>query len=179
MLLVANVTTQVATTMDSFEKQFENLDVQAEYVGTAMGNTTAMSTPQEDVDLLMQQVADEHNISLVHAMPVAGSLLPTPARVAAVEPPAPVPVAVDEEDELSRRLAELKVIDCPLWWWELRQCTASLPIHPQLLSMRTLQSPTGPLCTAHLWSETHTQRTLEWSERFILSFSPHAVAPRH
>lgn len=106
--LNSNNLEQVATTMDSFEKQFENLDVQAEYVGTAMGNTTAMSTPQEDVDLLMQQVADEHNISLVHAMPVAGSLLPTPARVAAVEPPAPVPVAVDEEDELSRRLAELK-----------------------------------------------------------------------
>jgi len=99
--------------MDSFEKQFENLDVQAEFVGTAMGNTTAMSTPQEDVDLLMQQVADEHNISLVHAMPIAGSVLPAAAVAAPAVPtePTPVPVAVDaEEDELSRRLAELKVI---------------------------------------------------------------------
>jgi len=109
--LTSNNLEQVATTMDSFEKQFENLDVQAEFVGTAMGNTTAMSTPQEDVDLLMQQVADEHNISLVHAMPIAGSVLPAAAVAAPAVPtePTPVPVAVDaEEDELSRRLAELK-----------------------------------------------------------------------
>jgi charged multivesicular body protein 1 len=98
--------------MDSFEKQFENLDVQAEFVSTAMGNTTAMSTPQEDVDLLMQQVADEHNISLVYDMPIAGSVLPAAAPAVPTQPTA-VPVAVDadpEEDELSRRLAELKVL---------------------------------------------------------------------
>ena len=32
---------QIATTMDSFEKQFENLDVRTEFMETAMSNTTS------------------------------------------------------------------------------------------------------------------------------------------
>jgi hypothetical protein len=33
--------------MDQFERQFENLDVQTEFVEQAMSNTTASSTPAE------------------------------------------------------------------------------------------------------------------------------------
>lgn len=107
--LNANNLEMVATTMDQFEKQFENLDVQSEFVQTAMGNSTAATTPQEEVDLLMQQVADEHNLSLVHNMPTAAQGMPAVATsVAAPTEAVPVPVAVDEEDDLSRRLAELK-----------------------------------------------------------------------
>ena len=43
---------KVSETMDEFEKQFENLDVQTEFVEQAMGNTSALSTPPEDVALL-------------------------------------------------------------------------------------------------------------------------------
>lgn len=44
-------------TMDTFEKQFESLDVQSEFVEGAMSNQAVLSTPEEDVSLLMQQVA--------------------------------------------------------------------------------------------------------------------------
>lgn len=52
--LKANNLEKVAATMDQFEKQFENLDVQSEFVEQAMGNQAALSTPEEDVNLLMQ-----------------------------------------------------------------------------------------------------------------------------
>ena len=42
--------------MDQFERQFENLDVQSEFVENAMGNQATLSTPEEDVNLLLQQV---------------------------------------------------------------------------------------------------------------------------
>ena len=54
------------------------------------------------------KVADEHNLSLVHDMPTAFSGVPNVAASVAT-PQAPVPVALAEEDDLSRRLAELKV----------------------------------------------------------------------
>jgi len=95
--LTANNLEQVATTMDNFEKQFENLDVQSEFVEKAMGNTTAMSTPQDQVDALMMQIADEHGLEMSQALPDANAL-PTPA---AAVPAAP-------EDDLSNRLAALK-----------------------------------------------------------------------
>ena len=46
---------QMAATMDQFERQFENLDVQSEFVENAMGNQATLSTPEEDVNLLLQQ----------------------------------------------------------------------------------------------------------------------------
>lgn len=54
--------------MDKFEAQFEDIDVQTQYMEGAMGNTTSLSTPQEEVDLLMQQVADEHGLELNHEL---------------------------------------------------------------------------------------------------------------
>lgn len=38
-----------------FEKQFENLDVQSEFVEQAMQNQAVLSTPEEDVNMLVQQ----------------------------------------------------------------------------------------------------------------------------
>lgn len=52
--LKANNLEKVAATMDQFEKQFENLDVQSEFVEQAMGNQAALSTPEDEVNLLMQ-----------------------------------------------------------------------------------------------------------------------------
>ncbi|CAG8650822.1 9688_t:CDS:2, partial [Ambispora leptoticha] len=59
---------KISMVMDKFESQFEDIDVQTQYMEGAMGNTTAMSTPQEEVDLLMQQVADEHGLELNHEL---------------------------------------------------------------------------------------------------------------
>mmetsp|Transcript_13357 Transcript_13357/g.25639 ORF Transcript_13357/g.25639 Transcript_13357/m.25639 type:complete len:216 (+) Transcript_13357:253-900(+) len=109
--LASNNMEQVATTMDNFEKQFSNLDVQANYVEQAMGNSTAMSTPQDQVDMLIQQVADEHNLSLAHSLPNAGITIPVSQAVAAGPASTPAQamgVEVDESDDLMRRLAELR-----------------------------------------------------------------------
>ena len=52
--------------MDKFESQFSDLDVQTSYMEDAMGSTTAVSTPQDQVDQLMKQMAEEANIELAH-----------------------------------------------------------------------------------------------------------------
>lgn len=45
--------------MDRFEKQFENLDVQSQYMESAMTSTTTQFVPENDVNSLMQQAADD------------------------------------------------------------------------------------------------------------------------
>jgi charged multivesicular body protein 1 len=52
--------------MDKFESQISDLDVQAVCVEEAMSSTTATSTPQDQVDQLLKQMADEANIELEH-----------------------------------------------------------------------------------------------------------------
>ena len=54
--LASNNLEQVANTMDQFEKQFENLDIQSEFVESAMNAQASLSTPEEDVNMLVQQV---------------------------------------------------------------------------------------------------------------------------
>lgn len=85
---------KVAENMDLFEKQFENLDVQTEFVESAMGNTSALSTPPEEVATLMQQIADEHGLEFATDLPSAGS-----TRVAEQR---------EKADDLSARLEGLK-----------------------------------------------------------------------
>ncbi|KAI8393614.1 Snf7-domain-containing protein [Radiomyces spectabilis] len=55
---------KISMVMDKFESQFEDLDVQTEYMEGAMAGTTTMTTPQNEVETLMQQVADEHGIEM-------------------------------------------------------------------------------------------------------------------
>lgn len=50
---------KISGLMDRFEQQFEDLDVQSGYMENAMSQTTTTTVPQNDVDSLMQQVADE------------------------------------------------------------------------------------------------------------------------
>lgn len=50
--------------MDKFETQFEDLDVATGYYETATSSATAVGTPQDDVDRLMHQVADEAGLEL-------------------------------------------------------------------------------------------------------------------
>ena len=86
----------VSNNMDQFERQFENLDVQTEFVEQAMGNTTAATTPPEDVAKLMQEVADEHGLEFAANLPEANQ---------EALPEAP---AAQKEDDLSNRLAALR-----------------------------------------------------------------------
>lgn len=96
-LLVSGNLQKMSETMDSFEKQFVNMEVQAEFMESAMAGSTSLSTPEGEVNSLMQQVADDYGLEVSVG-------LPQPAAHA-------VPTKQQEkvdEDDLSRRLAELK-----------------------------------------------------------------------
>ncbi len=90
--LNANKLEKVSETMDMFEKQFENLDVRTEFVEQAMGNTTALSTPPEEVAGLMQQIADEHGLELSTDLPAVATSAPQ----------------VQEKEDLENRLESLR-----------------------------------------------------------------------
>jgi len=90
---------KVTEVMDQFERQFEDMDVQSEYVETSINQTTALTTPQGQVDDLIQQVATEHGLELTEQL---GRIVPSKALPAAEQQ------AAEEQDELSQRLAKLK-----------------------------------------------------------------------
>jgi charged multivesicular body protein 1 len=93
--LASNNLEKIATTMQQFEKQFENLDLQTQVVDGVMSQQAALSTPEEEVSALMQQVADEHGLELQMGLPTG------PTGVTAQQQAAP-------ENELQNRLAELR-----------------------------------------------------------------------
>merc|ERR1712156_463532 len=55
---------KITCLMDNFEKQFENLDVQLNVMDGAMSQTTVTSAPQDAVEALMKQSAEEAGIDL-------------------------------------------------------------------------------------------------------------------
>merc|ERR1712224_1129499 len=104
--LAATDVEKVSALMDKFERQFEDLDVKTEYVSGTMNATTATSTPAEQVDLLIEQVADANNLELGEAFSQAGRPVgkKTP-KVQQQQPSAPVEVPADD---LEARLANLR-----------------------------------------------------------------------
>merc|ERR1711862_450063 len=65
---------KISAVMYKFEQQFEDLDVKTQYMEGAMNATTATSTPSEQVDELIERVADENNLELGDAFSEAGSI---------------------------------------------------------------------------------------------------------
>lgn len=59
---------KISMVMDKFENQLEDVDVQTSYMESTMGSTTATGMPQDQVDTLMQQVADQNGIELNHQL---------------------------------------------------------------------------------------------------------------
>lgn len=45
--------------MDQFERQFEHLDVQTQTMEEAMSGVTTLTVPEDQVESLMSQAADE------------------------------------------------------------------------------------------------------------------------
>eukprot|EP01123_Difflugia_compressa_P013888 TRINITY_DN6745_c0_g1_i1.p1 TRINITY_DN6745_c0_g1~~TRINITY_DN6745_c0_g1_i1.p1 ORF type:complete len:197 (+),score=39.16 TRINITY_DN6745_c0_g1_i1:16-606(+) len=90
---------QITEVMDKFERQFEDMDVQSEYVENTINQTTALTTPQGQVDDLIQQVAVENGLELTEQL---GRIVPSKAQ------PEVEQQAAVEQDELSQRLAKLK-----------------------------------------------------------------------
>lgn len=91
--------------MDKFEQQFEDLDVKTGYMENSMNATTVTSTPADQVDTLISQVADQHNLQLGDAFTEAGPIKGKTPSITTVEP-TKQPVAV--EDDLEARLANLR-----------------------------------------------------------------------
>jgi len=88
---------KISKVMDKFEKQFEDLDVQTKYMEGAMDQTTAMTTPEDQVKDLINQVADEHGLQVAADLDGAGM----------VGTALPATGEANAEDDLQRRLANL------------------------------------------------------------------------
>ncbi|XP_046918429.1 charged multivesicular body protein 1 [Dermatophagoides farinae] len=89
---------KISQIMDKFEKQFEDLDVQTTTMENSISSSTTVATPENQVDSLMQQVADEAGLELNMELPSAGqTTVGTKSTVAS-----------SEQDELSKRLAQLR-----------------------------------------------------------------------
>merc|ERR1712227_1152921 len=88
---------KISTLMDNFEKEFEDLDVQTSVMEGAMSRSTATNIPQDSVEVLMRQAADEAGLEL-------NMDLPGPAQSTVGQ----TTQASVEQDELSQRLARLR-----------------------------------------------------------------------
>jgi charged multivesicular body protein 1 len=97
---------QISKLMDKFEKQFEDLDVKTQYMEGAMNATTATSTPAEQVDDLISQVADTNNLELGEAFTQATAPIGTKKVQEQAQAVKPEPVAVG--DDLEARLNNLR-----------------------------------------------------------------------
>jgi charged multivesicular body protein 1 len=86
---------RIASVMDQFERQFEDLDVQSTYVEGAMAQSDASSVPGAQVDELISQVADEYHLSL------GAALATTPSRS---------PAAASTTDDLTARLEKMRAV---------------------------------------------------------------------
>uniref|UniRef100_A0A803K3F2 Charged multivesicular body protein 1b n=1 Tax=Xenopus tropicalis TaxID=8364 RepID=A0A803K3F2_XENTR len=61
---------KISALMDKFEHQFETLDVQTQQMEDTMSNTTTLTTPQNQVDNLLHEMADEAGMSYRKDWPV-------------------------------------------------------------------------------------------------------------
>jgi len=89
---------KMAQLMDKFETQFEDLDVQSSLMEQSMSDTTATSVPQDKVNALMGEVADEAGLEMKLDLPSSHQ--------------SAVGVSTDtvaaDQDQLSQRLARLR-----------------------------------------------------------------------
>merc|ERR1719346_311913 len=91
---------KISTLMDRFEKDFEDLDVQTSVMEGAMNQTTATNVPQDAVEQLMKQQADEAGLELNMDLPSAVNTTVGQSTQA----------TTSEQDELSQRLARLRQV---------------------------------------------------------------------
>lgn len=91
---------KISNVMEKFESQFEDMDVRTSVMEDAMGSATTLSTPKDQVDLLIQQVADEAGLEITDQLANAGSV---PSSIGT-----PSVASSTNEEQLSRRLAALR-----------------------------------------------------------------------
>ena len=90
---------KITQVMDKFEQSFDAIDVRSAYVEGAMNSSTATTMPEEQVDSLLSQVADEHGLEF-RSQAVSASSAPVAQQAAAM--------VEGKEDALEKRLAALR-----------------------------------------------------------------------
>jgi len=89
---------KITEVMDKFESQFEDLDVHTSVMENAMSSATTTTTPENQIEALMKQVADENGLEITE------NLASVPSQTIG-EPTATTATA---DDALGRRLASLR-----------------------------------------------------------------------
>ncbi|XP_060693988.1 charged multivesicular body protein 1a [Hemiscyllium ocellatum] len=91
---------KISAVMDKFEQQVQNLDVHTSVMEDSMSSAMTLTTPQEQVDSLIMQIAEENGLEVMdqlNQLPEgASSLGESSVR------------EQDKEDQLSKRLAALR-----------------------------------------------------------------------
>lgn len=70
----------ISRLMEKFETQFENLDVNAETMDSAIGSTIATTAPEDEVNSLLNQIADENGLSMKSDLKVLNGPTPVVSR---------------------------------------------------------------------------------------------------
>lgn len=99
---------KISLVMDKFEGQLEDIDVQTSYMENTMNSTTATGMPQDQVDSLLQQVADENGIEVHQQLGeagLAGKVSELPAESSTARRNAP---SADQDEALAQRLRALR-----------------------------------------------------------------------
>ncbi|RKP30595.1 hypothetical protein METBISCDRAFT_27253 [Metschnikowia bicuspidata] len=84
--------------MDKFENQCEDLDALTNYYESATNNANALTTPQEEVDELMAQIADQADLEMKQGLNETNLDVFAP----------PQTVSEEREDRLAERLRALR-----------------------------------------------------------------------
>eukprot|EP00494_Astrolonche_serrata_P034427 UN34696 len=93
---------QISKTMDQFEDQFEQMDLNSQYMEQAIDSSTQRTMPESQVDGLMQEIADENGLEFESAMADTDlSLMKNKNKQKGKEEEAV------KEDDLEARLAKL------------------------------------------------------------------------
>ncbi|XP_057206507.1 charged multivesicular body protein 1a isoform X2 [Triplophysa rosa] len=91
---------KVSAVMDKFETQVQNLDVHTSVMEDSMSSATTLTTPQDQVDDLILQIAEESGLEVMDQL----SQLPAGATALGETSVR----SQEKEDQLSRRLAALR-----------------------------------------------------------------------
>ncbi|KAF6000683.1 hypothetical protein CCYA_CCYA15G3926 [Cyanidiococcus yangmingshanensis] len=100
---------EIALRLAEFERVMEDLDVRSSYVDETMRSIADVGAPREEVDRLIQRVADEHGLELADALASPGLTALDTARVRRADEERRKQRQLDEEERtrLEARFAKL------------------------------------------------------------------------
>eukprot|EP00162_Nutomonas_longa_P007634 comp17922_c0_seq1/m.31113 comp17922_c0_seq1/g.31113 ORF comp17922_c0_seq1/g.31113 comp17922_c0_seq1/m.31113 type:complete len:209 (+) comp17922_c0_seq1:37-663(+) len=95
---------KISSSMEAFDKTFENIDIASATIEDSMAQSSASLTPEDQVSELIMKVADEHSLQLKGELEEFAVSKKTPVSESASKDKEPA----EEEDDLMARLAKLK-----------------------------------------------------------------------